>query len=66
VRTPLVVAHIEDEDPVQVKLAYKFLLRPTAKQAAAFEACLEDHRLLCNAAGLGAGHCGSTPSTARW
>lgn len=49
-RTPLVVPHIEDEDPVQVKRAYKFLLRPTAKQAAAFEACLEDHRLLYNAA----------------
>lgn len=33
-----------------MKRAYKFLLRPTAKQTAAFVACLEDHRLLYNAA----------------
>jgi putative transposase len=33
-----------------VRRAYKFLLRPTAKQAAALTACLEDHRLLYNAA----------------
>jgi len=37
-------------DPVPVRRAYKFLLRPTAKQLAALEACLEDHRLLYNAA----------------
>lgn len=30
--------------------AYKFLLRPTAKQAAALTACLDDHRALYNAA----------------
>jgi putative transposase len=30
--------------------AYKFLLRPTARQSAAFVACIEDHRLLYNAA----------------
>ncbi|MFI7441984.1 RNA-guided endonuclease InsQ/TnpB family protein [Nonomuraea indica] len=28
----------------------KFLLRPTARQAAALAACIEDHRQLCNAA----------------
>ncbi len=33
-----------------MRRAYKFLLRPTAKQAAALTACLEDHRLLYNAA----------------
>ncbi len=33
-----------------VRRAYKFLLRPTAKQAAALGACLEDHRQLYNAA----------------
>ncbi len=36
------VARTDHEDPVQVKRAYKFLLRPTSKQVAAFEACLED------------------------
>jgi putative transposase len=35
---------------VPVRRAYKFLLRPTAKQVAALEACLEDHRQLYNAA----------------
>ena len=30
--------------------AYKFLLRPTSKQADALVACLEDHRQLYNAA----------------
>ncbi|HYA50914.1 MAG TPA: helix-turn-helix domain-containing protein, partial [Streptosporangiaceae bacterium] len=33
-----------------MKRAYKFLLRPTAKQAVALTACLEDHRRLYNAA----------------
>ena len=33
-----------------VRRAYKFLLRPTAKQVAILEACLEDHRQLYNAA----------------
>ncbi|PZG21296.1 transposase [Micromonospora craterilacus] len=33
-----------------VILAYKFLLRPTARQAAALAACVEDHRQLYNAA----------------
>src|SRR6266851_2042931 len=37
-------------NPVPVRRAYKFLLRPTAKQAAALGACLEDHRQLYNAA----------------
>jgi putative transposase len=37
-------------DPVQVKRAYKFLLRPTSKQVTALEACLEDNRQLYNAA----------------
>ncbi|MGH3234694.1 MAG: RNA-guided endonuclease InsQ/TnpB family protein [Streptosporangiaceae bacterium] len=33
-----------------MRRAYKFLLRPTAKQPAALGACLEDHRQLYNAA----------------
>jgi len=33
-----------------VRRSYKFLLRPTSKQAAALTACLEDHRQLYNAA----------------
>ncbi|TYB57706.1 IS200/IS605 family element transposase accessory protein TnpB [Microbispora tritici] len=33
-----------------VPRSFKFLLRPTAKQAAALAACLEDHRTLYNAA----------------
>ena len=33
-----------------MRRAYKFLLRPTAKQVATLEACLEDHRQLYNAA----------------
>ena len=35
---------------MQVRRAYKFLLRPTAHQRAALEACLEDTRQLYNAA----------------
>ena len=35
---------------MQVRLAYKFLLRPTRNQVAALEACLEDTRQLYNAA----------------
>ncbi|WP_197700816.1 RNA-guided endonuclease InsQ/TnpB family protein [Micromonospora purpureochromogenes] len=33
-----------------VRRAYKFLLRPTKRQAAALTACLEDHRQIYNAA----------------
>jgi len=33
-----------------MRRSYKFLLRPTSKQAAALTACLEDHRQLYNAA----------------
>ncbi|WP_203872045.1 RNA-guided endonuclease InsQ/TnpB family protein, partial [Planomonospora parontospora] len=33
-----------------VRRSYKFLLRPTSRQAAALAACLEDHRQLYNAA----------------
>lgn len=33
-----------------MRRAYKFLLRPTSRQAAALAACLEDHRQLYNAA----------------
>ncbi|GII14272.1 RNA-guided endonuclease InsQ/TnpB family protein [Planomonospora parontospora] len=33
-----------------MRRSYKFLLRPTSKQAAALAACLEDHRQLYNAA----------------
>lgn len=35
---------------MQVRRSYKFLLRPTAKQAAALAQCLEDNRQLYNAA----------------
>ena len=42
--------HTDGENPVQMRRAYKFLLRPTARQAAALAACLEDHRQLYNAA----------------
>lgn len=35
---------------MQVRRSYKFVLRPTSKQAAALEACLEDQRNLYNAA----------------
>ncbi|MFD9950183.1 RNA-guided endonuclease InsQ/TnpB family protein [Nonomuraea sp. NPDC059023] len=35
---------------MDVRRSFKFLLRPTAKQAAALAACLEDHRQLYNAA----------------
>ena len=44
------MTHTDYEDLVRVRRAYKFLLRPTSKQAAALEACLEDHRQLYNAA----------------
>ncbi|MFD0855073.1 helix-turn-helix domain-containing protein, partial [Actinomadura adrarensis] len=33
-----------------VRRSFKFLLRPTARQAGALAACLEDHRQLYNAA----------------
>lgn len=33
-----------------MRCSYKFLLRPTSRQVAAIEACLEDHRQLYNAA----------------
>ncbi|WP_189239628.1 helix-turn-helix domain-containing protein, partial [Planomonospora parontospora] len=33
-----------------VRRSFKFLLRPTTRQAAALAACLEDHRQLYNAA----------------
>ncbi|GAA3425889.1 RNA-guided endonuclease InsQ/TnpB family protein [Streptosporangium sandarakinum] len=33
-----------------MRRSYKFLIRPTSKQAAALTACLEDHRALYNAA----------------
>lgn len=44
------MTHTDHADPVQVRRAYKFLLRPTSKQAGLLAACLEDHRQLCNAA----------------
>jgi putative transposase len=44
------VTHTDHRNAVQVRRAYKFLLRPTARQAAALAACLEDHRQLYNAA----------------
>jgi putative transposase len=37
-------------NPVQMFRSYKFLLRPTSKQADALAACLEDNRQLYNAA----------------
>ncbi|MEO3798385.1 helix-turn-helix domain-containing protein, partial [Nonomuraea sp. B10E15] len=33
-----------------MRRSFRFLLRPTARQAAALAACLEDHRQLYNAA----------------
>jgi hypothetical protein len=42
--------HTDHADQVQVRRAYKFLLRPTSKQAGLLEAALEDHRQLYNAA----------------
>lgn len=42
--------HTDYSNPVQMKRAYKFLLRPTSRQVAALEACLEAHRDLYNAA----------------
>ncbi|MFC0863141.1 helix-turn-helix domain-containing protein [Sphaerimonospora cavernae] len=33
-----------------MRRSYEFLLRPTGKQAAALAQCLEDHRVLYNAA----------------
>ncbi|MEV4078570.1 helix-turn-helix domain-containing protein, partial [Nonomuraea fuscirosea] len=33
-----------------VRRSYKYLLRPTSKQATALAQCLEDHRQLYNAA----------------
>jgi putative transposase len=47
---PRAVTHTDPQKPVPVRRAYKFLLRPTAKQVAALQACLEDHRQLYNAA----------------
>lgn len=47
---PGTVTHTEQANPVQMFRSYKFLLRPTSKQADALAACLEDHRLLYNAA----------------
>jgi putative transposase len=44
------VTHTEHRDPVQVYRRYKFLMRPTSKQADALAACLEDMRQLYNAA----------------
>lgn len=42
--------HTDRGNPVRVRRAYKFLLRPTRSQVVALEACLEDHRQLYNAA----------------
>jgi putative transposase len=44
------VIHTDYLDPVQMRRSYKFLLRPTSKQAAALAECLEDTRQLYNAA----------------
>jgi hypothetical protein len=49
-RTPRAVIHTDYQDPVQVRRAFKFLLRPTAHQTVALTACVEDHRQLYNAA----------------
>jgi putative transposase len=42
--------HTDYKDPVQVRRAYKFLLRPTRRQAGLLAECLEDTRQLYNAA----------------
>jgi len=44
------VVHTDHADQAQVRRAYKFLLRPTSKQAGLLETALEDHRQLYNAA----------------
>jgi putative transposase len=44
------LTHTDYLDPVQMYRAYKFLLRPTPRQADALTACLEDMRQLYNAA----------------
>jgi putative transposase len=44
------VIHTDYLDPVQMYRHYKFLLRPTSKQATALAECLEDTRQLYNAA----------------
>ncbi len=47
-QTPRAVTHTDDQDRVQVRRAYKLRVWPTARQAAALGACLEDHRQLYN------------------
>jgi putative transposase len=42
--------HTDHENPVQMRRSYKFLMRPTSKQADALAACLEGMRVLYNAA----------------
>ena len=49
-RASQALIHTDRADRVQVRRAYKFLLRPTSKQAALLEMALEDHRQLYNAA----------------
>jgi len=44
------VIHTDYLDPVQMRRAYKFLLRPTSRQSALLGECLEDTRQLYNAA----------------
>ena len=44
------MTHTDYPKPVKMRRSYKFLLRPTAQQAIALSACLEDHRQLYNAA----------------
>ena len=43
-RASQVLIHSDRAYRVQVRRAYKFLLRPTSKQAALLEMALEDHR----------------------
>jgi putative transposase len=44
------VTRTDYQDPAQMKRAYKFLLRPTSRQAGLLAECLDDHRQLYNAA----------------
>jgi len=44
------VTRTDYQDPAQVRRAYKFLLRPTSRQARLLAECLEDHRQIYNAA----------------
>lgn len=49
-RASQAVTRTDYQNPAQMRRAYKFLLRPTSRQARLLAECLEDHRQLYNAA----------------